>query len=107
MKSQLKAPILASATSEPWSSAGTCGGLLCLEAGGGDGGPGDAAVAELSPDTDGVLLVCQVNPLVVVEGLDVAAGPSEVLTSENLFITSTTLPTLAGSLLITYYYSDM
>ena len=75
--------------------------------GGGDRGPGDGTVAHLLPDAGGVLLVSQVDALVVVEGLDVAAGPSEVLTSENLFITSTTLPTLAASLLITYYYSDM
>ena len=68
------------------------------EAGGGDGGPGNAAVAQLRPHTDRVLLVSQVVAGVVVEGLDVAAGPSEVLRSENFFITSTThLQPLAGS----------
>ena len=41
--------------------------------GGGDRGPGDGAVAHLLPDADGVLLVSQVDALVVVEGLDVAA----------------------------------
>ena len=41
--------------------------------GGGDRGPGDGAVAHLLPDAGGVLLVSQVDALVVVEGLDVAA----------------------------------
>ena len=41
--------------------------------GGGDSGPGDGAVAHLLPDAGGVLLVSQVDALVVVEGLDVAA----------------------------------
>ena len=50
-----------------------------LEAGGGDGGPGNTAVAQLCSDTDGVLLVSQVDPGVVIEGLDVARRPSQVL----------------------------
>ena len=41
--------------------------------GGGDRCPGDGAVAHLLPDAGGVLLVSQVDALVVVEGLDVAA----------------------------------
>ena len=41
--------------------------------GGGDRGPGDSTVAHLLPDAGGVLLVSQVDALVVVEGLDVAA----------------------------------
>ena len=41
--------------------------------GGGDSRPGDGAVAHLLPDAGGVLLVSQVDALVVVEGLDVAA----------------------------------
>ena len=82
-------------------SGGGGGGAAEGEAGGGDGGPGNAAVAQLRPHTDRVLLVSQVVAGVVVEGLDVAAGPSEVLRSENFFITSTThLQPLAGSSLL-------
>ena len=43
------------------------GGAADLEACGGDGGPGYAAVAQLRSDTDGVLLVRELQALVVVE----------------------------------------
>ena len=47
--------------------------------GGGHAGPGDAAVSQLLSDAGRVVLVSKVRPGVVVEGLDVPGGPSEIL----------------------------
>lgn len=73
-------PVLAAAVPHQGDgSAGAGGDPTYLEAGGGEAGVGDGAVALLSPDAVVVLLVGEVEALLVVVGVQCAGGSCEVL----------------------------
>ena len=73
-------PVLAAAVPDQSDgSAGAGSDPTDLEAGGGEAGVGDAAVALLCPHTDLVLLVGQVEALRVVEGVKYPGGAWTIL----------------------------